>query len=312
MYYTGFADEAAADIDGQIMATKTLGWKYIEARTVDGVNIHDMTDEKFEETAEKLSSAGVRINCFGSAVANWSCDPLSEDDFGKTVGQLERALRRMKRVGCDMLRGMSFKARWDRPAWDGETENNVFRKVKFLVKMCEDAGCLYLHENCNNYGGMSWKHTLKLLDHVNSPNFKLVFDTGNPVLNFDRSRGDALDRLQSSWEFYNNVKEFVHYVHIKDAIFRGKNESGGFNKAEFTYPGEGEGNVVEIVTDLLKNGYDGGFSIEPHMRLVFHAEGGVQNAAGNTANYVEYGKRLMRLIENARASLAKQADSRTL
>ena len=94
--------------------------------------------------------------------------------------------------------------------------------------------------------------THKLLDHVKSPNFKLVFDTGNPVINFDRSNGDALEHVQSSWEFYSHVKEFIYYVHIKDGKFIGRGENG-FAKAEFTFPGEGEGDVARIVEDLLRN-----------------------------------------------------------
>ncbi|WP_147835378.1 sugar phosphate isomerase/epimerase family protein [Victivallis vadensis] len=196
MYYTGFADEASVGLDGQIKATKALGWKYIESRAIDGTNIHDLPEDKFEEAVAKLEEAGVMVNCFGSAVANWGWDPLKEEDFQKTAEQLKRAIARMKRLNCKMIRGMSFKALWERPAWDKEIEENVFRKVNALVRMCEEADILYLHENCNNYGGMSWKHTLKLLDNVKSPNFKLVFDTGNPVLNFDRSEGDALDRCR--------------------------------------------------------------------------------------------------------------------
>jgi hypothetical protein len=53
MYYTGFADEAALGIDKQIEATKELGWKYIESRNIDGVNIHDLPEDKFEEVAGK-------------------------------------------------------------------------------------------------------------------------------------------------------------------------------------------------------------------------------------------------------------------
>ena len=205
-----------------------------------------------------------------------------------------------------MIRGMSFKAQWDRPAWDPEVEENVFRKVAYLVKMCEDAGVLYLHENCNNYGGMSWKHTLKLLDKIQSPNFKLVFDTGNPVLNFDRSEGDSLDRIQSSWEFYSHVKEFIHYVHIKDAIFLGETNPSGFNKAEFTFAGEGQGDVLRIVTDLLRNGYDGGFSMEPHMKNVFHESVGEdQRAQEKFDNYVEYGRRFEKLVEEAKRAIAR-------
>ena len=41
-------------------------------------------------------------------------------------------------------------------------------------------------------------------------------------------------------------------------------------KAVYTFPGEGDGCVREIVSDLIARGYDGGFSIEPHMVRVFH------------------------------------------
>lgn len=302
MYYTGFADEAAVGVAGQIEATKALGWKNIESRAIDGVNLHDLSDEAFEKTAEAFDAAGIQINCFGSAVANWGWDPIREEDFLKTREQLKRALVRMKRLNCKMIRAMSFKAQWDRPAFDPEVEENVFRKVAELVRMCEEADVLYLHENCNNYGGMSWKHTLKLLDKVPSPNLKLVFDTGNPVLNYDRSEGDELKNIQDSFVFYRNVREFIAYVHIKDARYLGPGDNG-FAKAEFTFAGEGDGHVREIVADLLRNGYDGGFSMEPHMKLVFHEENAEQNARERIENYIEYGRRFMKLVDEVKASL---------
>ena len=122
MYFTGFADEASSGIDGQIRATKELGWKFIESRDIDGVNIHDISEEKFEEVCGKLADAGIGINCFGSAVANWSCDPFKEEDFERSKSQLERAIRRMQKLNCKMIRGMSFKAQWKRPAFDSEVE----------------------------------------------------------------------------------------------------------------------------------------------------------------------------------------------
>ena len=115
MYYTGFADEAANDIAGQIRATKTLGWEFIESRRINGVNIHDMPEEDFDKVCEALDASGVKINCFGSEVANWQRDLFKEDDYYKSIEQLARAIRRMKRLGCDMIRGMSFKAKWRSP-----------------------------------------------------------------------------------------------------------------------------------------------------------------------------------------------------
>ena len=298
MYYTGFADEAAAGIDGQIEVTKALGWKFIEARQIDGTNIHDLPEEKFEEVCGKLADAGIGVNCFGSTVANWGWEPLNDEHFEKTKAQLERALVRMKKLNCTMLRGMSFKAQWERPAFDPEVEKQVFAKVRVLVKMCQDAGVEYLHENCNNYGGQSWKHTLKLIENV--PGLKLIFDTGNPVLNFDRSEGDALVHMQDSWEFYSHVKEFIRYVHIKDGFCTEKRI--GFSAAKYTFAGEGDGKVRQIVGDLLKNGYDGGFSMEPHMGSVFHDAEGKRDEAKCKAIYVEYGRRFEKLVQELKGS----------
>lgn len=298
MYFTGFADEASSGIDGQIRATKELGWSFIESRNIDGVNIHDIPEDKFEEVCGKLADAGIAINCFGSAVANWSCDPFKEEDFERSKAQLARAIERMAKLNCKMIRGMSFKAQWNRPAFDSEVEQAIFPKVKYLASMCEDAGVLYLHENCNNYGGMSWKHTLKLIEKIDSPNFRLVFDTGNPVLNYDRSNGDELKDLQDSHVFYNNVKEFISYVHIKDGKPTGTADANGFMQADFLFPGEGNARIDETIADLLASGYDGGFSIEPHMVSVFHGEAGSEDAGYQ--NYVEYGKRFMKLVDKVK------------
>ena len=87
---------------------------------------------------------------------------------------------------------------------------------------------------------------------------------------------------------------------IKDGKYIGETD-GIFPNAEYTFPGEGDGEVEKIVKDLLKNGYDGGFSMEPHMSVVFH-DGSVQSADEiKYNNYVEYGKRFMQLVEKVQA-----------
>jgi len=301
MFYTGFADEAGKGIDRQIEATKALGWQYIESRNIDGVNIHNLTDEQFDVVCQKLSASGVKINCFGSEVANWGKDPFKEEDFQLSIEMLKRAIPRMQRLGTTMLRGMSFAMQKDRSPDDLEVEAQVFKKVSYLVKMCEDAGIIYGHENCMNYGGQSFEHTLKLIDRINSPNFKIIFDTGNPVFT-DRRIGSAPYPKQSAWEFYKNIREAIYYVHIKDAVYEAPSD-GIFPKSRFTWPGEGDGEVKEILTDLVKTGFDGGLSIEPHLAVVFHEQNQSQEAEEQIkfSNYVEYGKRVEAIINAARA-----------
>lgn len=296
MYYTGLADESGDGINEQIRATKELGWHCIEARSINRINIHDLSDADFDFVAGTLDDNGISINCFGSTVANWSCDPRSEEDFLKSLEMLKRALIRMKRLNCRMIRGMSFTRLRDDSLYTKELENNIFDKINHLVRVCEEAGVEYMHENCANYGGMSSEHTLRLLDNVKSPHFKLLFDTGNPLNSVDYRSGEQ-NHMQNSWQFYNEVKDFVAYVHIKDGRFVERQPDQIFNKSEWTFPGEGEGCVKEIISDLLKRGYDGGLSIEPHMQIVYHAQDESTSEAMQFNNYVEYGRRLMTLVE---------------
>jgi len=286
MYLTGFADEGAVGIDGQIRATKELGWENIEARNVDGKNIHDISDEEFDVVCGKLEDAGVKINCFGSAIANWG--KQITEPFDSSLEETRRAIPRMQRLGTKLVRIMSFAVLKDRGP-DDQMKEERFRRLRELQKMFLDAGLTPVHENCMNYGGMGWPYTLELIENV--PGLKLVFDTGNPVFSDDRSKPQPYPK-QSAWEFYSHVKEHVAYIHIKDAIF--DREAG---KQTFTFAGDGDGDVRRIVKDALDGGYDGGISMEPHLAVVFHDESVTAPDEIRYSNYVEYGRRFMKLLE---------------
>lgn len=286
MYLTGFADEASRGIAGQIRATLELGWNHLEARNIDGRNLHDIPDEEFESVCEQLQAAGVRVNCLGSAIANWG--KQITEPFDSSLAEARRAIARMKRLRTNLIRIMSFAVLADREP-DDQMEEERFRRLRELVKLFADAGVTAVHENCMNYGGMSWQHTLRLLENV--PGLSLVFDTGNPVFTDDRSKQKPYPR-QSSWEFYCHVREHVQYVHIKDGIW---DEIEG--KSVFTFPGEGDGDVRQIVSDLVERGYDGGFSIEPHLAVVHHDESVNSDEDIMYANYIEYGRRMQKMLD---------------
>ena len=53
----------------------------------------------------------------------------------------------------------------------------------------------------------------------------------------------------------------------------------------------------DILKDAFSRGYDAGLSIEPHMVVVFHdAQSKASNDDAMQKNYVEYGRRLEKLI----------------
>jgi sugar phosphate isomerase/epimerase len=285
MYMTGFADEAAKGIEGQIRATQELGWTNIESRNIDGVNIHDLPDAVFDRVAGQLETAGVRINCFGSAIANWA-KPINEP-MDSSLAEAKRAIPRMQRLGTKLIRIMSFAVLKDRSP-DDQMEQERFRRLREFVRLFADAGLTPVHENCMNYGGMGWTYTLRMLENV--PGLKLVFDTGNPAFTPDYVKSKPWPR-QSAWEFYEHVRDHVAYVHIKDGTWDDTTQ-----QITYTHAGEGDGDVRRILKDLLARGYDGGISIEPHLSVIFHEDKGETSEDVKYRNYVEYGRRVDQLL----------------
>ncbi len=297
MYLTGFADEAAPALDVQIQVTQALGWHHIEMRKVEipGIPadmIHDIPDQAFARVADQLDAAGIQINCFGSAIANWA--QKIEDPFEITLAAVRRTIPRMQRLNAKLVRIMSYAVS---PAAD-QMEAERFRRLRKIQEMFAAAGITAVHENCMNYGGLGWPFTLKMLENV--PGLKLVFDTGNPVFSDDHSKPQPYPK-QSSWDFYSHVRDHVAYVHIKDGHWDAQQ-----NKTVYTYPGEGQGDTRRIVKDLLARGYDGGISIEPHMGTVFH-DPAAQRSINASEIYQEYGRRMMRMIDELRVELAQPA-----
>lgn len=298
MYLTGFADEAADSIHEQIRATRELGWSWIESRKVGKANIHDISDAEFAEVEAALKDSGVGINCFGSAIANWA--KKIDEPFDSSWAEAQRAVPRMRRLGATLVRIMSFAVRRDGAGVHADQmEGERFRRLRELVKLFADNGIQAVHENCNNYGGMGCTYTLRMLDAV--PGLQLVFDTGNPVHSVDEAAPavGGVKPQQSSWDFYRNVRDHVAYVHIKDAKW-----DPLARKGTHCWPGEGDGDVRRIVADLLGRGYDGGFSMEPHLAVVHHDPAITSPDAIRFANYVEYGRRFERLLADVRAQRA--------
>ncbi len=299
MYFTGLADEAARDLPTQIAITRELGWDAIECRQIDGTLIHELPDDAFERVCEQLAGSGVRINCFASGIANWGTS--IDEPFDRTLGEARRSIVRMQRLGTPLVRIMSFAVREDangRPLPD-QREEERFRRLRELHAMFTDAGLTPVHENCMNYGGMGWTYTQRLLDAV--PGLKLVFDTGNPVHSDDHSARPGPDgRLpkQSAWEFYRHVRDHVAYIQVKDGRMISADED------VHTWPGEGDGDVRRILADMIARGYDGGISIEPHLAAVFHDPSkGTTQAEAMRESYLEYGRRVMAMVEGIRAEL---------
>ena len=285
MKLTGFADEAGRDLETQIRATKSLGWSAISARMVDGVNLHELPEDKFNAVADRLDAEGIQVPEFGSLIANWGKKIGS--DFDITLAEIDRAIPRMKRLRTQLIRVMSYA---QEPWGEDQQEQERFRRLREIVKRFSDAGLTAIHENCMNWGGFSAEHTLRLVDEI--PGLQLVFDTGNPLFQRDRSKSEP-HPWQDPWEFWTAVRDHVVHIHIKDCI------SPAIEGVEpiYTMPGEGDAKIPEILADAKSRGYDGWVAIEPHVATVFHVKDQSQvDWQQCFDSYVEYGKRMEKIL----------------
>ncbi len=277
MFYSGISDEAGKDIATQIKAHRELGWQHLELRAIDGVNLTQLDDAAFDAVYGAVTEAGMKVSCFASALANWArpitCDPEVD------INDLKQAIPRMHRFGTQFIRVMSYPNDPDNPVDDATWRKKAIKRMKTLARMAEDGGILLVHENCSGWGGLSAENSNILLGEVDSPALKVVFDTGNPV-----TYG------QDAWDYYQQVQADIVYVHIKDA----RKIDG---EDHYCMCGDGDGYVKEIVGDLLKRGYDGGFSIEPHLAAVIHSGQEAASAEQLYQSYTDYGRRLMEIVE---------------
>ena len=289
MKLTGFTDEAARDLAGQIKVTKALGWEYLSARMIDGTNIHDLPETKFQRVCDQLEAANIKVAEFGTMIGSWA--KTIHSDWELTLKEIDRCIPRMQRLGVRFARIMSYA---QCPWGEEQFEQERFRRLRAITTRFKDAGLEAVHENCMNWGGFSAKHTLKLIEEV--PGLRLVFDTGNPVFQRDRSKPKPYP-WQNALEFYHKVKHAIAHIHIKDGIMHGE-----VGDPEYTYAGQGEGHTKAILMDLMANHYNGFIAIEPHIGKVFHASEQESNPQREYDLYLEYGQRFERLLEGGQSN----------
>jgi sugar phosphate isomerase/epimerase len=285
---SGFTDEVSDDLDVQIRALKELGWNHIDLRTVDGKNVSTLSDEEFARVHRKLEENGITIACFGSTVANWGREVNS--DLERDLEELRTSIRHMQTAGVKYIRIMSYKVSEPEPLGT-PMEEQVISSIRKIAEIAEDSGIVCLHENCQTWGGQSHEHCLRLLEAVDSPALRLIYDTGNPVSMKDVSGNDPY-YYQDSYLFYERVKEFVDYIHIKDAVVEN-------DEPRYVFPGEGGGRVREILKSVAEERPGLPISIEPHVAVVFHDPSVQAPFEERWSSFIDYGRQAVRVAEEA-------------
>ncbi|WP_308638089.1 sugar phosphate isomerase/epimerase family protein [Paenibacillus silvisoli] len=240
MKLTGFADEIAADLTRQLEVLGQEDIRYLEFRSVDGINVLQLTDEQLERVKAELERNGVRVSAIGSPIGKIGIlDPMEPHLLA-----FDRAIAVAKLFGTDRIRLFSFFIpRGDDPAIH---RPEVLRRMELLTRRAEEAGVLLLLENETGTYADTPERCLDVLEHCGSSRLRHAFDPGNYIQSGVGSTMDA----------YRLLESYVTYVHVKDVSSRTGKE---------TPAGQGDGQLPELIACLRQKGYDGFLSLEPHL-----------------------------------------------
>lgn len=242
---TGFADEIALELDDQIVLLKKLGIKHVEFRSAWATKVLDMSEEQLNLAKQKLDAAGITLSSVGSDLGKIQITDPFEDHLERARHGVEVA----KFFGTKYIRMFSFFIPEGEDA--DQYRDEVMRRTKAMVELAEEAGIVLLHENEKDIYGDIPRRVKDLIETIDSPNYRAIFDPANYVQ----------CNVKPADEAYPVVKDFTEYIHVKDAKYPVDEEDLG----EVVPAGQGDGQFVELFKHLKEDGYDGFFSLEPHL-----------------------------------------------
>lgn len=236
---SAFSDEISSDIREQMRYLNDFGIKYFEIRGVNEKNIADLTSDEAKEVKALADSHGIKVSSIGSPIGKIGIN----DPFDEHLEKLTHVIELAKIFGTKFIRVFSFYIPKGEDA--AMYRDEVMRRMKAMCELAEKEDVILLHENEYGIYGDIAPRCKDILDTVNSPRLRAVFDMANFVGCGQITYPDAYDML----------KEHIAYVHIKDAVGNGKIVPAGY----------GNGNVKVILQKLKESGYEGFLSLEPHL-----------------------------------------------
>ena len=245
---SGFSDEISPDFETQCALVTKLGLTHLELRSAWGANVLDLDDEQLGMATKILAAHDLRVSSIGSPIGKISVD----DDFEPHLRRMRHAAEVARHFDARYIRIFSFFIR------DGDDPDDhrdeVLRRMRALAEVAEQADVVLLHENEKDIYGDIPRRCLDLVESVGSPHLRVAWDAANfvqvGVRPFD--------------EGYALLRPHLEYMQIKDAVLA---------TGEVVTSGRGDGQLVETLRALRDDGFDGFFSLEPHLSQA-HALGG--------------------------------------
>lgn len=240
------SDEVSQDIEVAAAFAEKHGIKGLELRTVFGKGPHQLNDNEISQIKIAMEKHG--LVCCGISSPFYKCSIDSKDELNEHIKVLESCINLAKKLETTNIRGFAF---WKQDNLSDYLEN-IKEKFVLPAKMLEDANMVLLLENEPTTFASNGYTLAKVLKAINHNNIKAVWDPGNDIY-------DTEGEIPFP-NGYDAVKDYMHHMHIKDAI---KLKDG---KVEGVVFGEGMVDFTAQFKQMAVDGYKGWCVLETHYR----------------------------------------------
>ncbi len=238
---SAFADEISPELDVQVETLGREGIKHLELRGAWGKNVLALSDAELDTLKATLDRQGIKVSAIGSPIGKIKIT----DEFGPHLAAFDRALHIARMFNSPFIRIFSFfMPQGEAPECYRE---QVLERLDAIVRRAEGADITLLHENEKEIYGDLPQRCLDIFTQINSPVLRAAWDPANFVQ----------CGVRPYTEGYAALRPFVRYIHVKDAVLAG----GAVVPA-----GQGDGEWQTTIRALRASGFDGFFSLEPHLQ----------------------------------------------
>lgn len=241
---SAFADEVTDDFLEQVKYLASEGVGYIEPRFINKKNIMDLTKDDLSEAKKMIQDHGLKVSAIGSPIGKVKLDEPFEPHLDKFKHAVDLALF----FETPFIRMFSYYAPEGQNIDDYRDE--VMERMAAKVEILKDVDVTMVHENEANIYGHTAENCVDIVKTIDSPKLRLVYDPANFVW------GEKItNNVESCWPL---MKPYVVHVHIKDWKLGAKDVG--------SIPGEGDGQIEELLAELAAINYDGCLTMEPHLQ----------------------------------------------
>jgi len=248
MRISAFGDEIAVDFDEQLRVLQQLDIPLIDIRAAWGVNCSQFSGDHIGRIKNLCARYNIAVSCMGSPIGKSPIDdPIEiESERLRTIGETAHQL------GTRNIRLFSF---YPEGGIDEEAIQLSIDRLGALSDIAGEHDLQLLLENEKGVVGDIPQRCLQLMRAIDSAHMRFIWDPANFV------QCGAVDQVNRWWD---ELHPYIGYIHIKDARLEDKS---------VTVAGDGDGQVLELLTRLREGGYEGVLSLEPHLLEALHSSG---------------------------------------